>query len=66
MESDDICGLCGQLGADKIPQPHYWPGEQRPGSEYVHAECENQESARAHAALSPAEIEYVLRDIMRR
>lgn len=55
MESDDICGLCGLPGADKVPHPCYWPGEQRPDPELgklVHAECEQAECARAHAELS--------------
>jgi hypothetical protein len=26
----DICGLCGEPGADKIPHSVYWPGEQGP------------------------------------
>lgn len=64
-ESDDICGLCGEPGADKIPHPNYWPGEQRPGSELVHAECEQEECRRAHAALSTAQREAVLRSISR-
>jgi hypothetical protein len=50
---EDICGLCGQPGADKIPHPCYWPGERRPDGPLVHAECEAEECRRAHAALSP-------------
>lgn len=52
---DDVCGFCGLPGADKIPHPHLWPGERSAGTEYVHADCENEECARAHAALTPAE-----------
>ena len=48
-DEPDICGLCGEPGADKYPHPYYWPGEQRPNSEFVHAECEQQECARAHS-----------------
>lgn len=59
----DTCGLCGEPGADKMPHPIYWPGEQRPDTDLVHAECENEECQRAHAELSPAEIEAVLRSI---
>ena len=44
----DICGFCGEAGADKIPHPVRWPGEQSPNSEFVHAECEQTECARAH------------------
>jgi hypothetical protein len=46
--NDDICGFCGEAGADKIPHPIRWPGEQNPNSELVHAECETIECARAH------------------
>jgi hypothetical protein len=44
---DDVCGLCGKTGADKIPHPVYWPNEQPPQSEYVHSDCENEECQRA-------------------
>ena len=47
-EAEDICGLCGELGADKIPHPVHWPGEQVPGSDLVHASCERDECLRAH------------------
>ena len=46
---EDICGLCGLLGADKIPHPIYWPDEMRPNTLYVHAECEREECERASA-----------------
>ena len=46
-EDDDICGLCGEHGADKIPHPIYWPQERRPDTDQVHAECEAQECQRA-------------------
>ncbi len=45
---DDICGFCGLPGADKIPHPIRWPGEQHPNTELVHAECEQEECSRAH------------------
>ncbi len=64
-EDEDICGLCGLPGADKIPHMNYWPGERRPETGCVHAECEQEECARAHAALSSAEREAVLRSISR-
>jgi hypothetical protein len=51
--NEDICGLCGQPGADKIPCPEHWPGERIPDSEFVHAECEDEECRRAHACLTP-------------
>ena len=49
---EDICGFCGESGADKIPHPIHWPGEQTAGTEYVHAECEKNECKRAHSLLS--------------
>lgn len=61
---DDTCGLCGQPGADKVAHPAYWPGEQRPGTKYVHADCEAAECGRAHAALSDDERERFLRSLM--
>jgi hypothetical protein len=48
-ESNDICGLCGQPGADKIPHPIYWPDEKIPDTDLVHAECESAECERASA-----------------
>ena len=48
-EDEDICGLCGLPGADKIPHPIRWPDDQNPGTPYVHAECEREECARASA-----------------
>lgn len=48
----DICGFCGEPGADKIPHPIRWPGEAAPGTELVHSHCEAEECRRAHAALT--------------
>jgi hypothetical protein len=48
-DEEDICGLCGEPGANKIHHPHYWPGEQRSTEEKVHTECEREECRRAHA-----------------
>lgn len=45
---NDICGLCGNPGADKYPHPYYWPGEQGPGTKLVHSECEKRECQRAY------------------
>jgi hypothetical protein len=59
----EICGLCDRPGADKLPHPEYWPGEQRPETEFVHAECEYEECGRAHAALSPEERKRFLKSI---
>ena len=50
--SDEICGLCGGPGADKIPHPVHWPGEQVPDGPLVHASCEVDECKRAHDALT--------------
>lgn len=52
---DDVCGLCGLPGADKVAHPVRWPGEQDPGTPYVHADCETAECRRAHAALTDEE-----------
>lgn len=54
-ESEDICGLCGEEGADKVPHPVYWPGEKVPGTPYVHRGCEESECDRAMFALSEEE-----------
>lgn len=60
---EDTCGLCGRPGADKIPHPVHWPGERVPDSELVHSDCESEECARAHAALSDAQRESFLRSL---
>lgn len=60
---EDICGFCGEPGADKIPHPVHWPGEQSVDTEFVHAECEQEECGRAHAALSDREREEFLRTV---
>ena len=60
---EDICGLCGEPGADKYPHPIYWPGECIPDQELVHAECEAEECRRAHEALSSEEREAFLRTL---
>ena len=54
-DDEDICGLCGEPGADKYAHPCHWPGEQIPDGPLVHAECEAEECRRAHAALSDEE-----------
>lgn len=58
-EEQDICGLCGQAGADKMAAwtggGVLWPGERHPTTEFVHASCEHAEQGRAHAALSESE-----------
>jgi hypothetical protein len=60
-ESEDICGFCGLPGADKFPHPVRWPGELSAGTELVHADCEQEECGRAHAALSDRDREAFLR-----
>ena len=62
-DSEDICGLCGEPGADKYAHPIHWPGEQVPNGPLVHAECESAECARAHAALSDKQRRDFLRSI---
>lgn len=66
-ENDDICGLCGQPGADKMAlwtgDGIYWPGERIPETELVHADCEREETERAHAALTQEQRNVVLQDI---
>lgn len=66
-DNGDICGLCGEPGADKMAcwtgGGVYWPGEERPDTEYVHQECEQEETRRAHAALSQPERDAFLRAI---
>ena len=51
-DDEDMCGLCGLPGADKIPHPIHWPGEQIPDTDLVHSSCENEECRRAHSLLS--------------
>lgn len=62
-EDQDICGLCGQPGADKFAHPIHWPGERTPDSDLVHEECEDKECRRAHSLLSDKERERFLRAI---
>lgn len=52
MTDPELCGLCGQPGADKIAHSIRWPGELAPTSPYVHAECEQLEMERAFYALN--------------
>jgi len=62
-EDEDICFLCGEPGSDKYAHPVHWPGEAGAGGTLVHAECEDEECRRAHAALTPSERESFLRTI---
>jgi len=60
---EDICGFCNLPGADKVPHPIRWPGEQSAGTELVHASCEEYECQRAHSLLSDKQREKFLRSI---
>ena len=60
---EDICGLCGEPGADKFAHPIHWPGEQVSDGPLVHRECEEEECRRAHAALSEQQRSSFLRSI---
>ncbi len=64
---EDICGLCGEPGADKMAlwtgRGIYWPGETVPDTEMVHQACEQAEMVRAHAALTQDERDAFLRKI---
>lgn len=55
-EDEDVCGLCYEPGADKMALwtggGVYWPGERRSETEFVHAECEREETERAHSELT--------------
>ena len=62
-DRDDLCGFCHLPGADKMPHPVRWPGEESAGTEYVHAECEDAECGRAHGALTDREREEFLRHV---
>lgn len=66
-ENEDICGYCGEPGADKMALwtggGLYWPGEYIPETELVHAECEAEETRRAHTALSQKERDSFLQSI---
>ena len=63
---DDICGLCGEPGADKYAHPEHWPGERVPDGQFVHASCEQEECRRAHAELTDAQRREFLNLIVRR
>ena len=62
-QSDDICGFCGLPGADKVPHPMRWPGEESAGTKYVHDECEEAECRRAHDLLTDKQRTAFLRTI---
>ena len=60
-QDEDICGLCGEPGADKFPHPQHWPGEAIPDQPFVHAVCEQAECKRAHSLLTDKQREAFLR-----
>jgi hypothetical protein len=62
-ESEDICGLCDEPGADKFAHPEHWPGERIPDGPLVHAECEQEACRRAHAELTDKQRKAFLRSI---
>lgn len=63
IQDDDICGFCGLAGADKIPHPMRWPGEESAETKYVHAECEVGECKQAYWALTDEQRQAFLRTI---
>lgn len=66
-EPEDICGICGQPGADKMAMHTgggiYWPGEFVPEGDMVHSVCEKEETRRAHSQLSQTQRYAFLRSI---
>jgi len=60
---EDICGFCGKPGADKIPHPVRWPGEESAGTRLVHSECEDEECMGAHSRLTDQQRISFLRSI---
>jgi tRNA G37 N-methylase TrmD len=64
-DEEDICGLCGEPGADKYACPNHWPGERMPNTLFVHAECEIEERRRAHSVLTTKQRRDVLDSIWR-
>jgi len=65
LKHHDICGYCGQPGADKMAlwtgDGKYWPGEFVPDTELVHQSCEQAETNRAFNCLTQAERDSFLR-----
>ena len=63
--SPDICGFCGEPGADKYKHPCHWPGEENPEGEFVHAECEQRECERAFQVFRARVGDNGIRDFLR-
>lgn len=57
---EDICGLCGKPGADKIPHPIHWPGEHISANPFVHSECEAEAALAAMEAMTDEQRERFL------
>ncbi len=64
-DEEDICGLCGEPGADKAACPVGWPGQRTPATPYVHSECEEAEACRAMEALTPGQRAAAIREASR-
>ncbi len=64
---EDICGYCGESGADKMALwtggGVYWPGAFIPETEVVHQYCEQEDTRRAFDALSAKQRAKFLRNI---
>ena len=63
LREEGICGFCNRPGADKIPYPIRWPGEEIAGTELVHAACEDAECRRAHLRLTDEERKRFLKSL---
>ena len=64
--NDDICGICGEPGADKYKHPEHWPGELNPDGDFVHAECEQAECERAFQEFRQRVGDKGIKDFLRR
>lgn len=62
-EAEDICGLCGNMGADKIPHAKHWPGERIPDTWLVHSDCEAEECHRAYLLMTDKQRHDFLKNI---
>ncbi len=66
-DEEDICGLCGEPGADKMALwtggGKYWPNETVPETEMVHQSCEQDETERAFDELAQEEREAFCRGL---
>lgn len=60
---EDVCGFCGLPGANKVPHPVRWPGEESAGTDLVHSACEDEECQRAHSLLTAQQRQQFLRSL---